>query len=298
MLIAEVLEKIVSRIERAEVLDKPSDQIAALSDRLKQLPGYQLVDDVASGTPFGHPIHPLLVTIPIGAWTSAVLFDVVGDQEGARRLTGLGVLAAVPAMATGHSDWTYTDGAERRVGTVHAALNNLAVYAYTGSWLARRRGHHGLGIGLSVLGGLAITGGGWLGGHLAYAMGVGVDTTAFQKSEKEWTRVTAVSEVPAGALSTADLDGVPLVLTRKPDGLIVALADRCTHRGAPLHEGELVDGCIICPWHDSAFALDGAVKRGPANRPQPAYEVEVRGEEVFVRRPDEPRGLRTSPAGV
>lgn len=297
-MIAAVLDKLVGKIERAEVLDKPADQIAAVSEWMKKLPGSRAVEDLASGTPIGHPMHPLLVAIPIGSWTSAIIFDLVGDAEGARRLTGLGVLSAIPAMFTGHSDWSYTNGGERRVGTVHAALNNLAVYAYGGSWLARRSGRNGLGIGLSVLGGVALTGGGWLGGHLAYALGVGVDTTAFQKSEPEWTRVAAATEVPAGALSTADVNGVPLVLARQPDGAIAVLADRCTHRGAPLHEGELVDGCVVCPWHDSVFALDGSVLQGPATRPQPAYEVDVRGDDVFVRRSDEPRGLRTNPAGV
>ena len=209
-MIAAVLDKLVGKIERAEVLDKPADQIAALSERLKGLPGSRAVEDLASGTPIGHPMHPLLVAIPLGSWTSAIVFDLVGDAEGARRLTGLGVLSAVPAMITGHSDWSYTDGGERRVGFVHAALNNVAVYAYAGSWLARRSGRRGLGIGLSVLGGVALTGGGWLGGHLAYAMGVGVDTTAFQKSEPEWTRVASAVDVSAGELSTADLNGCRL----------------------------------------------------------------------------------------
>jgi len=291
-MIAAVLDKLVGKIERAEVLDKPADQIAAVSDWLRKLPGSRAVEDLASGTPIGHPMHPLLVAIPIGSWTSAIIFDLVGDAEGARRLTGLGVLSAIPAAFTGHSDWSYTDGGERRVGSVHAALNSLALSAYAGSWLARRSGRRGLGVGLSVLGAVAITGGGWLGGHLAYALGVGVDTTAFQKSESEWARVTSASEVPAGTLSTADLNGVPLVLTRNPEGAIAVLADRCTHRGAPLHEGELVDRCVVCPRHGSVFALDGAVRQGPATRPQPAYEVDVRGDDVFVRRSDEPRGLR------
>ena len=90
----------------------------------------------------------------------------------------------------------------------------------------------------------------------------------------------------------------PLVLTRDPGGRVVALADRCTHRGAPLHEGELADGCIVCPWHSSAFELDGGVARGPAQRPQAAYEVEERDGRIWVRRADETHGLRTNPVGV
>jgi nitrite reductase/ring-hydroxylating ferredoxin subunit len=128
-------------------------------------------------------------------------------------------------------------------------------------------------------------------------MGVGVDTTAFQHGETEWTYLVHEAEVKRGVLCAADFAGVPVLLTRTDDG-IVALADRCTHRGGPLHEGELADGCVVCPWHGSAFALDGSVVGGPATRPQPAYEVRITDEQVFARRAEEPRTLRTNPVGV
>ena len=91
---------------------------------------------------------------------------------------------------------------------------------------------------------------------------------------------------------------MPLLLTRDTAGTVVVMADRCSHRGGPLHEGDLEDGCVVCPWHDSAFALDGSVVRGPATRPQQTYEVEVRTGEIFVRCADEPRTLRTNPVGA
>ena len=41
-----------------------------------------------------------------------------------------------------------------------------------------------------------------------------------------------------------------------------------------LSDGELTDGCLTCPWHGSVFRVaDGAVVRGPATAPQPAFEV-------------------------
>ena len=73
-----------------------------------------------------------------------------------------------------------------------------------------------------------------------------------------------------------------------------SLAARCTHRGGPLGDGELVDGCIVCPWHGSRFGPDGTVRSGPATRPQPAFDVQVKGERIQVRRTEE-RSLRTNP---
>jgi nitrite reductase/ring-hydroxylating ferredoxin subunit len=75
------------------------------------------------------------------------------------------------------------------------------------------------------------------------------------------------------------------VLLVRSGGAVLALSDRCSHRGGPLHEGELVDGCVQCPWHGSRFVLaDGSVARGPASRPQPAYETRVVAGRVQVRR--------------
>ncbi len=294
-MIAKVLEGLADRIERAEVLDPPADAIAGVYEKLLN---HRWITGLVSGTPIGHSAHPLFVALPIGSWSSALVFDVLGDDDAARTLTGIGLLTAVPSVVTGASDWCYTAGAERRIGLVHAATNYLAISTYVASWLARRSGRRGLGIGLSVVAGGALTVGGWLGGHMAYALGVGVDTTAFQHSEEEWTPVIAVDQVFAGEATGADLAGVPVVLSRTPTGDVVVLADRCTHRGGALHEGEMRRGCFTCPWHDSEFALDGTVMRGPATRPQPSYEVKVVDGQVLARRAEDPRSLRTNPVGL
>jgi nitrite reductase/ring-hydroxylating ferredoxin subunit len=173
----------------------------------------------------------------------------------------------------------------------------VTVATYGLSLLARTTGRRKTGMVLSVLGASVMTASGWLGGHLSYALGVGVDTTAFQHSERDWSWIADAAEIRAGVLSEANLNGVPVVLTKDGDEIVV-LADRCTHRGGPLHEGELQDGCIVCPWHGSRFALDGSVAGGPATRPLPAYEVKITDGQLYARRADEPRTLRTRPVGV
>ena len=290
-----VLDDVVGAIERAEGLDQVSAAIAAVDGKILNLTWLR---NLLSGTPLGHPLHPLLVAVPIGSWTAATVFDLVGDDRGARRLIGLGVLSVAPTAVAGASDWLHTEGAEQRVGLVHALANSFTAGAYALSWWERFRGHRGRGIAWSAVGGLTLAVGGWLGGHLAYALGVGVDTTAFQHVEDQWTLTVPADHVRAGELTGADAGGVPILLTRRADDSVVALADRCTHRGAPLHEGALVEGCIVCPWHGSEFDLDGAVQRGPATRPQLAYEVSERDGQVMVRVTGEQRTLRTNPIGV
>ena len=136
--------------------------------------------DALSGGWLGHAVHPTLTDIPIGTWTSSVLLDWIGG-EGSRtasdRLIMVGVLAAGATFATGWSDWAdaeQRDSAVRRIGLVHAAVNATATALMIGSILARKRGARGRGKLLSLAGSSALGAGGWLGGHLSYALGVGV----------------------------------------------------------------------------------------------------------------------------
>lgn len=290
------LEDAVSRLEHTTALDAVAEKLAKVLG--KAVPTGP-IKDLASGTPTGHPLHPPLVALPIGAWTSATVLDFLGGRKNraaARRLIALGILFAAPTAYSGASDWLDTQGAERRVGLVHAASNSTALTLYLASFLSRRN-HHLRGVLLALLGGGALTVGGWLGGHLTYALGVGVDTTAFQHAPADWTDVGAETDVTPEP-QCVEAAGTPILLVRW-QGQIVALADRCTHRGGPLHEGRVVDGCIECPWHGSRFRLDdGVVAQGPAVRPEPIYEVRTADGRVQVRRSDEPRQLRTNPVGI
>ena len=147
-----------------------------------------------------------------------------------------------------------------------------------------------------ALAGFSIVGAsGWLGGHLSYALGVGVDTTSFIPPPQDWSDACSAADLADGVPMAVTIDGLAVLLVRSGTQ-IHAIADRCTHRGGPLHEGQLVDGCIECPWHGSRFRLtDGAVERGPATRPQPRLETRIAGDRVQVRR-EESRALRANPA--
>jgi nitrite reductase/ring-hydroxylating ferredoxin subunit/uncharacterized membrane protein len=288
-------DTIADGIEDAAFLDRPANAATNLLHRL--LPAGRL-KDLLSGTPLGHPAHPMFVTLPIGAWFSANILDVVGGRQGratARRLVAIGTVAAVPAALTGASDWSDTMGAERRVGLVHAAANWAAIGLYASSWNARRRGRHGKGLGLAVLGAAAVGFSGWLGGHLSYSIGVGVDTTAFMMGPTEWTDALAESDLVDGRPVNVMVGVVPLLVMRR-GGDLFALGDRCTHRGGPLHEGEVFGDCIQCPWHSSRFNIaDGRVVQGPATRPQPRFEARIQDGRVQVRKVGEQHALRTNP---
>ena len=171
------LESLADRIERADALDGVAAKVQELIRRVLPPPAH----DVLRGDPLGHPLHPALVAVPIGAWTSAIVLDLTGERSAAGKLTALGCIAALPTAAAGAADWVNTTGAARRTGLVHAAVNDAALMTYVLSWRARRRGRGMRGMMLSLAGGGLLSLGGWLGGHLAYSQGVGVDTGDFEQ---------------------------------------------------------------------------------------------------------------------
>jgi len=287
--LAALLEGLVDKMERAAALDRPADVGQRLSGRIPD--GF--VKDALSGTQIGHPVHPLAVTVPIGAFVAASFLDATGgDPAASRRLVGLGLVTAVPAALAGASDWHDLEGGERRVGVVHAIGNSLGLTLLAASWLARHSGGRGK---VRALAGLGLIGAsGWLGGHLTYAQGAGVDTTAFQRPATEWTDACPETELSDGQPHALDVAGMAVVVVRDR-GAVRALANRCTHRGAPLSDGDVDGGCIECPWHGSRFDLvTGQVERGPATRPAPTFEVRVRDGVMQVRR-SEVRALRLNP---
>ena len=201
------------RVESAASLDRPADGVAALISKVIA-PGR--LKDAASGTWLGHPLHPLLVALPIGAWSSATMLDLttLRGSAAARRLVGLGVLAAIPTAAAGGSDWVDTSGAERRMGLVHAVGAWLSIGLYASSWRARRPGKHG-GRLLAIAGGMTLAATGYLGGHLTYRYGVGVDTTAFQAGPQDWTDLGPDADVAEGAVRQFRVGDVALMVTRR-----------------------------------------------------------------------------------
>jgi nitrite reductase/ring-hydroxylating ferredoxin subunit/uncharacterized membrane protein len=246
--------------------------------------------DAISGTWLGHALHPLLTDVTIGSFTGALMLDWLGgsrSRPAAQRLIGIGLLSAGPTVTAGASDWADTEvgsPAARRIGLLHAAGNTVAASLFAASYIARRRGAHGSGRALALVGGAALGAGGFLGGHLSFAEGVGVDQTTFEPPHEEWTDVLAENDLPDAGTGCVDVAGTPVLLARS-GGEVRALSNRCAHRGGPLHEGELGEGTITCPWHGSEFALaDGSLVHGPSAYPQPAWDARVRDGRIEVRR--------------
>jgi len=254
-------------------------------------PGKSLKDLMHGTTVLGHPLHPAITDVPIGAWTVGVLADwlfvltgrvpaVAGDLG-----LAIGVAAAILAAMTGYTDHHETVGHGRRAATVHGLtmtvvvvvelvsmgmrlwapdIRTAAVVLATGAWL------------------LAVVGT-YVGGHLTFAMGTVVNHNAFFEGPMEFVRVGSREDFPEGEMRRVEAKGLPVVILRR-EGLLHAIGAVCSHAGGPLQEGKLEGEVVTCPWHYSRFRFgDGKVVGGPATFDQPPLLVRERGGAVEVK---------------
>jgi nitrite reductase/ring-hydroxylating ferredoxin subunit/uncharacterized membrane protein len=267
-------------------------------------PAAQRLRNFLNGTWLGEPLHVVLTDVPVGAWTAAMVFDALSLSRSGREFAraadasiAIGLAGAACAAATGVTDWSDVDPPARRRGLIHGLLNLSATALFATSLIQRKRGHslshtqsgsqnkHSRAAGrLSATLGYAVMAyAAHLGGKLVYENRVGVDRTAGQPFPRDFVAVLAESELKENKPTRAMHNGVPILLVRRGDRLF-AMAETCSHFSGPLSEGKLDGDTIVCPLHNSRFALeDGRVLNGPAVHPQPCLEARIRNGQIEVR---------------
>lgn len=280
-------------IGRQEWLDAPSDGVQrVVTSALHSSTTAKQIDNLLNGTWLGHPLHPILVEIPVGAWTVGLTLDAVevitGKRElgpGADAATLIGLLGALGSAVTGLAQWQYTVGRSRRLGMAHALLNVAGTALYGASVLSRVRGWRGAGRVTALLGYAVTTVSAYVGGDLVYGERLGVVHVPEQEGPSDFTPALDAAELGEGQMRAVEVQGSQVLLART-DGEVYALGNICAHLGGPLNEGKLDTAarCVECPWHQSRFALeDGRVLDGPATFPQPHYETQIREGKIEVR---------------
>jgi len=256
-------------------LDGAVQRLRKVVDRLP--PG--AVKDALHGVPLGHPLHPMLAQGALGAFVSTGVLDATGRHDSAARLLiATGLVASLPAAAAGAVDWADQHEQQTRVGLVHALGNGVALACYAASLVARGRGRPGVGRTLGFIGLTVAGGGGYLGGHMAFRQASGANhaESVPHLVSPGWHRVGLMSKIPQHEPVKRHIGDVPVLVHRDGEHVDV-LADACPHLAAPLSDGKISDdGCIVCPWHGSAFRLDdGEVVHGPATAPAPRFRTRI-----------------------
>jgi len=280
--------KLIQRLETAAALDPVIRRVKGVVDAVIRP---QWLRDTLHGVWVGHPLHPIAVQVPVGAWMSAGILDLLPrTHRGARVLVGVGVAAAIPTALAGYTDWARLHDRQLRVGIVHSAASLVATGLYAASFLQRARGHHSSGKVLSFTGLAFMSAAAFLGGHLSYRQGAGVNHAAdiLDRFPRGWHSIGKLADLDEGRLMRRSVGELPLVVYRRGEHVMV-LSDACSHLSGPLSDGKLVVGdepCVACPWHASTFSLiSGDVVRGPATANQPRFDTRVVAGTVEVHLP-------------
>jgi NAD(P)H-dependent nitrite reductase small subunit len=95
-----------------------------------------------------------------------------------------------------------------------------------------------------------------------------------------------LEHIPVGQSRCIELGDVQVGLFRNPDGLF-AVDNVCPHRGAPLHDGVVIEGIVTCPWHQWQFQLDDGVCQNIPRVRITTYAVEVRDGAIWINLEDQ-----------
>lgn len=254
--------------------------------------------DFFHGSWLGHPLHPLLTDLPIGAWSMALLMDGLaasGQEEAewaADTLTLVGVLTAVPTAIAGAVDYSTIPKQASSAGALHATLNTISLTLYLLSLRERKGGNRPLGMLYSTVAFAVLGVSSWLGGEMVYKEQVGVNHGDAPRGPEQWQAVLDEGDLPDHVPQRVEVEGTPVLLYRH-QGEIYAIGAVCSHAGGPLEEGTFRGHCVECPWHDSVFDLrDGSVVHGPSTFTQPRYATRIRAGQIEVRllSPDKKKG--------
>jgi nitrite reductase/ring-hydroxylating ferredoxin subunit/uncharacterized membrane protein len=255
-------------------------------------PGRALKNLLHGTTVLGHPLHPAVTDLPMGAWTVGVILEYLSvyghavPAEAGNIALLAGVVVALLATATGYTDFHETVDHERRLALAHGLTMTIVVLAEIVAVILGWTGGDSpqpLAIGFATAGLLVAYVGGYLGGHVVFSMGTAVNHNAFFAGPADFVAVGSSDAFPEGEMRRVQVEDLPVLLVRQR-GKLCAIGAVCSHAGGPLDEGTLENGAVTCPWHGSVFDVcTGAVKGGPATFDEPQLVVREVDGRVSVK---------------
>jgi nitrite reductase/ring-hydroxylating ferredoxin subunit/uncharacterized membrane protein len=290
VIVAQMVQSAIDRFIRGQAwMDGVAEAVqGAIGKAYEALgPRGRTVKNLLHGTSLlGHPLHPAVTDVPIGACLVGLVADGTGQREAGDTALAIGVAAATLSALTGYTDFHETYGHERRVALTHGAAMTTALGLQATSLALRLAGGDGArraAVALSTTGFALVAASAYLGGDLVYGIGTAVNRNAFLEAPEDFVDVGASGDFPEGALRRVPAGAAPVLVVRR-NGELLGVSAVCSHAGGPLDEGELDGDCVTCPWHGSRFRLtDGQVVGGPATFSQPSFVVREHDGRVEVK---------------
>jgi uncharacterized membrane protein len=215
----------IDLIEKQEWLGKVADAVQPLILDAFKAGGEagQQLKNILHGTWLGHPLHPVLTDIPVGAWSLAAIFDTL-ELTGSKKYkkaadvsVAVGLVGALGSAVTGLTDWSGTDGKKRKIGLMHAMLNVTGTALYGTSLALRSKNKtRDTGIALSFAGLGIVSLAAYLGGHLVFGEQVGVDHTATSDDyPNDFVAVLAENNLAENSMKAVKAGEISVLLAKK-----------------------------------------------------------------------------------
>ncbi|NNE97552.1 MAG: Rieske 2Fe-2S domain-containing protein [Pyrinomonadaceae bacterium] len=144
-----------------------------------------------------------------------------------------------------------------------------------------------LGIGMLLVVGL----------HLTAAFKESKTDTEEPNGKGDYVEVCSVDEIPENRACIATVSG-ERVAVFKYDGKVSAISNVCQHQNGPLGEGEIIDGCITCPWHGFQYEPETGASPPPFTEKVPTFNVKITGGKVLVDKTPNKAGTRVEPVSI
>ncbi len=281
-------------IESQDWIDSVGDPVQSAIHSAYQSGGApgKKVANFLNGTWLGHPLHPVITDVSIGAWTVTVFLDALESATGRHRygksaqaVISVGIISALAAAVAGLTDWQHLTAKPKRVGAVHALLNILSLFFFSASLAARRRRKRQAGRQTALMGFGLATLAAYLGGNLVYKQKIGVNHATLESGPAQFSRVIELNQLEDQSMKKADWNGIGILLTRNGNQ-VYAIGNVCSHLGGPLSQGKLLDDLtVVCPLHQSRFStVSGELVDGPSTYSQPCFETRIQDGWVEIRR--------------
>lgn len=284
-------------VDQQKWLDSISDTIQPLVEKAFSETGEagRIAKDFLSGVWLGHPLHPMITDVPIGAWTMSSIFDALsilsGDHEALDLAADIslvtGILGGIGAAISGISDWGDTYEETRRMGMAHALANTvglgLNVLSLGARVAAGKRGSRVVARALSFGGYAVSAAAAYVAGELVFNLGQAINRNAWTEGPGKYTDVAPLEDLPDGKMKHFEVAGNDIIVISHEDG-IHAVGGTCSHAGCPLWQGKLENHTLTCQCHGSQFDItDGSIIHGPATAPIPSYETRKYDGKLQIR---------------
>ena len=250
-----------------------------------------------------HPIHPSLIPFPFAFLVGSFVFDALGTlmtnpmfSQTARHLTVAGIMTGLLAASPGVIDFLYTvpPASSGRARAIRHALANVGALVLFAVALWLRGPDEPTDAPVLVLefaGVIALVYAGWQGGVLVTRNMISIDHRyAHAGTWSDRTHdpgenpliVAKQDELKPGQMRLLRVGNERIALARTESGYC-AFQDRCTHRGASLADGVVIDGIVQCLWHGSRFECEsGRVVGGPAKKSLTTYKIAEQNGDVIL----------------